>query len=82
MSLRSLASAAFGPTALFVLLWSSGALFAKWGLAYASAFVFDVVAGTPATLVDERTLGAARERAYAQLGEGRDKDDGFYPDDA
>ena len=40
MSLRSLASAAFGPTALFVLLWSSGALFAKWGLAHASAFVF------------------------------------------
>jgi drug/metabolite transporter (DMT)-like permease len=32
--------AAFGPTTLFVLLWSSGALFAKWGLAYASAFVF------------------------------------------
>lgn len=32
--------AAFGPTALFVLLWSSGALFAKWGLAHASAFVF------------------------------------------
>jgi drug/metabolite transporter (DMT)-like permease len=32
--------AAFGPTTLFVLLWSSGALFAKWGLAHASAFVF------------------------------------------
>ena len=31
---------AFGPTALFVLLWSSGALFAKWGLAHASAFAF------------------------------------------
>lgn len=27
-------------TSLFVLLWSSGALFAKWGLAYASAFTF------------------------------------------
>jgi drug/metabolite transporter (DMT)-like permease len=26
--------------AVFVLLWSSGALFAKWGLAHASAFVF------------------------------------------
>ena len=32
--------AAFGPTTLFVLLWSSGALFAKWGLAHASAFPF------------------------------------------
>jgi len=33
-------AAAFGPTFLFVLLWSSGALFAKWGLAHASTFVF------------------------------------------
>lgn len=32
--------AAFGPTSLFVLLWSSGALFAKWGLQHASAFAF------------------------------------------
>jgi drug/metabolite transporter (DMT)-like permease len=32
--------AAHGPTALFVLLWSSGALFARWGLDHASAFVF------------------------------------------
>jgi drug/metabolite transporter (DMT)-like permease len=31
---------ALGPTALFVLLWSGGALFAKWGLVHASAFVF------------------------------------------
>jgi drug/metabolite transporter (DMT)-like permease len=36
----SVAVGAFGPTALFVLLWSSGALFAKWGLVHASAFVF------------------------------------------
>lgn len=40
MSSRSSVAAAFGPTSLFVLLWSSGALFAKWGLAYASAFAF------------------------------------------
>lgn len=33
-------AAAFGPTSLFVLLWSSGALFAQWGLAHASTFVF------------------------------------------
>lgn len=39
MSLR-FSAAAFGWPALFVLLWSSGALFAKWGLAHASAFVF------------------------------------------
>ncbi|MBC5765134.1 DMT family transporter [Ramlibacter albus] len=38
--MSSLSGAAFGPTALFVLLWSSGALFAKWGLAHASAFAF------------------------------------------
>ena len=32
-------AAAFGPTALFVLLWSSGALFSKWGLASAGTSV-------------------------------------------
>ncbi len=37
------AAAAFAPTALFVLLWSSGALFAKWGLAHAGPFVFLVL---------------------------------------
>jgi drug/metabolite transporter (DMT)-like permease len=40
---RSLLAGAFAPTALFVLLWSSGALFAKWGLAHASAFAFLVL---------------------------------------
>jgi drug/metabolite transporter (DMT)-like permease len=30
----------FLPTALFVLLWSSGAIFSKWGLDHASAFAF------------------------------------------
>lgn len=40
MESRSQVAAAFGPTSLFVLLWSSGALFAKWGLAHASTFVF------------------------------------------
>jgi drug/metabolite transporter (DMT)-like permease len=29
----------YGPTALFVLLWGSGAIFARWGLDYASAFM-------------------------------------------
>ena len=31
------------PTALFVLLWSSGAIFSRWGLDHASAFVFLVL---------------------------------------
>lgn len=32
--------AAIGPTALFVLLWSGGAIFSTWGLHYTSAFAF------------------------------------------
>ncbi|MGV2865191.1 DMT family transporter [Achromobacter sp. AGC39] len=32
--------AAFGSTTLFVLLWSGGAIFAKWGLSHASPFAF------------------------------------------
>jgi len=40
MNLASMARTAFGPTAWFVLLWSSGALFAKAGLASASPSVF------------------------------------------
>lgn len=40
MNIRPSAAAAFGPTALFVLLWSSGAIFSKLGLAQASTLVF------------------------------------------
>lgn len=40
MKIDASVAAAFGPTSLFVLLWSSGALFAKWGLAHASTFAF------------------------------------------
>lgn len=40
MKIDSSVAAAFGPTSLFVLLWSSGALFAQWGLAHAGSFVF------------------------------------------
>lgn len=40
MDLRAFVAAACGPTSLFVLLWSSGALFSKLGLAHASAFAF------------------------------------------
>ncbi|MBN9091772.1 MAG: EamA family transporter, partial [Pandoraea pnomenusa] len=32
-----------GATLLFVLLWSGGALAAKWGLTHASAFAFLVI---------------------------------------
>lgn len=40
MNFIHFAWAAQGPTALFVLLWSSGALFARWGLDHASPFAF------------------------------------------
>lgn len=36
-------AATLAPTALFVLLWSSGALFSKWGLAEASTLAFLVL---------------------------------------
>lgn len=41
--MNSSPAAGIAPTALFVVLWSSGALFAKWGLAHASPFVFLVL---------------------------------------
>lgn len=40
MSLNRSTWAAYGSTTLFVLLWSGGAIFAKWGLSHASAFAF------------------------------------------
>lgn len=40
MSLNRSAWAAHASTTLFVLLWSGGAIFAKWGLSHASAFGF------------------------------------------
>jgi len=40
MSFLSINWAAFGSTSLFVLLWSSGAIFSEWGLHYASPFAF------------------------------------------
>jgi drug/metabolite transporter (DMT)-like permease len=51
MSLIRTSWAAFGPTALFVLLWSAGALFAKWGLMHASAFAFLVLRFALALLI-------------------------------
>ncbi|VVE86562.1 DMT family transporter [Pandoraea bronchicola] len=43
MQVDSLAWRRHGATLLFVLLWSGGALAAKWGLTHASAFAFLVV---------------------------------------
>lgn len=43
MPLHKSTWATFGSTALFVLLWSAGAIFTKWGLAHASAFAFLVM---------------------------------------
>ncbi|MEH6566817.1 MAG: DMT family transporter [Halopseudomonas sp.] len=40
MLFKQLNWAAIGPTVLFVLLWSAGAIFSKWGLEHASAFAF------------------------------------------
>ncbi|AJP56081.1 multidrug DMT transporter permease [Pandoraea vervacti] len=43
MHSESLAWRRHGATLMFVLLWSGGALAAKWGLAHASAFAFLVI---------------------------------------
>jgi drug/metabolite transporter (DMT)-like permease len=40
MNLNKTTWIALAPTALFVLLWSSGAIFSSWGLQHASAFAF------------------------------------------
>ena len=40
MSFDRSAWTSYGSTSLFVLLWSGGAIFAKWGLSHASAFGF------------------------------------------
>ncbi|HEC52823.1 hypothetical protein LCGC14_0091770 [marine sediment metagenome] len=40
MLFKQLNWAAISPTVLFVLLWSAGAIFSKWGLEHASAFAF------------------------------------------
>ena len=43
MKSHAIAVARAWPTAAFVLLWSSGALFSKWGLVHASALLFLVL---------------------------------------
>ncbi|MFC3284575.1 DMT family transporter [Litchfieldella rifensis] len=43
MTFHKTAWTGYGSTALFVLLWGSGAIFTKWGLDHASAFAFLVL---------------------------------------
>lgn len=70
MKIHAMEGAAFGPTALFVLLWSSGALFAKWGLAHASAFAFLSLRFALALLV-LLALGGLRRRWLPRPGTRR-----------
>src|SRR5690606_39545186 len=58
--------AAHGATALFVLLWSSGAIFSKWALAYASPFAFLVLRFSLALLA---LLALARAAGHPWLPE-------------
>jgi drug/metabolite transporter (DMT)-like permease len=67
MTLVKSAWTAYGPTALFVLLWSSGALFAKWGLAHGSAFAFLTLRFALALLV-LMLVGAWRRRCLPAPG--------------
>ncbi|KWC19487.1 DMT family transporter [Burkholderia ubonensis] len=64
------ALAAHGATSLFVLLWSSGAIFAELGLRHASAFVFLTARFALASLV-LLALSAARGRWLPAPGERR-----------
>ena len=52
---------AYGATALFVLLWSSGAIFSKWGLAHATPFAFLVLRFAVALAALLALAGAARQ---------------------
>ncbi|CAA9427087.1 MAG: Permease of the drug/metabolite transporter (DMT) superfamily [uncultured Ramlibacter sp.] len=61
MTLALSAWTSHGPTASFVLLWSSGALFAKWGLASASPLAFLLLRFALAFIVLV-ALGLARGR--------------------
>ena len=67
MNLAFTAWTAHGPTASFVLLWSSGALFAKWGLASASPFAFLLLRFALAFLV-LAAIGLVRGRLLPARG--------------
>lgn len=59
-----------GPTALFVLLWSGGAIVSSWGLQHASAFAFLLLRFMLAFLV-LCILAAARRRWLPAVGSRR-----------
>ncbi|WP_323119544.1 DMT family transporter [Burkholderia alba] len=61
---------AYGATSLFVLLWSSGAIFAELGLRHASAFAFLIARFTLASLV-LLPLSLARRRWLPAPGDRR-----------
>jgi len=65
-SVRHLA-AAHGATPLFVLLWSSGAIFSRWGLSHASPFAFLTLRFAIALTV-LAALGLARGRLLPAPG--------------
>jgi len=67
MHSRSTAWQAQASTALFVLLWSSGAIFSRWGLDHASAFVFLVLRFALALAV-LLAIGLARRRWLPEPG--------------
>lgn len=66
MTNEKTAFAAHGATALFVLLWSSGAIVSKWGLAYASPFAFLILRFSLALLA---LLALARAAGHPWLPE-------------
>lgn len=67
MNLERTTWTSYGSTMLFVLLWGSGAIFAKVGLAHASAFAFLVLRFALASGV-LLMLGLARQRVLPRRG--------------
>jgi drug/metabolite transporter (DMT)-like permease len=67
MTFNQTAWPAYGSTALFVLLWSGGAIFSKWGLAHASVFAFLALRFALALIV-LLLIGAYRRRCLPAPG--------------
>src|SRR5215510_8492137 len=68
MSDKRSAWASHGATALFVVLWSSGAIFARLGLDHASAFVFLALRSAAAFLVISLVAALRRPRITPAAG--------------
>jgi drug/metabolite transporter (DMT)-like permease len=69
MKLKNTTLISYGTTALFVLLWSSGAIFSKWGLNHASVFAILALRFALAFSV-LLTLGVFRRRWRPAPGTG------------